>query len=162
MVPRLPCVAGKMPFFRRDRAAALFAQPLTRIAAPTVNDIDLSGEEVRITLGPPGPIPVPEPFGQILRDHAADRGSHNIEANRTSPRLFPGRQPGRWAHPVYFRPGAGGVRGTGVPVGGAYAARVAAKGMVIIAAFALPDMVLFSTVAVHLIFNLKGEVRQAV
>ena len=94
------------PFFLRDRAAALllalFAQPLTRIAALTMNDIDLSGEEVRITLGPHGPIPVPEPFGQILRDHAADRGPRNVEANRTSPWLFPGRQPTQHVHSTYL------------------------------------------------------------
>ncbi|MEV4282545.1 hypothetical protein [Actinoplanes xinjiangensis] len=50
-------------FFQRDRAAALllalFTQPLTRITALTMNDIDLSGDEVRITLGPHGPIPFP-------------------------------------------------------------------------------------------------------
>ncbi|WIM99703.1 hypothetical protein ACTOB_003363 [Actinoplanes oblitus] len=94
------------PFFQRDRAAALllalFAQPLTRIAALTMNDIDLSGDEVRITLGSHGPIPVPEPFGQILRDHAADRGPRNIEANRTSPWLFPGRRPTQHVHSTYL------------------------------------------------------------
>ncbi|WP_327092434.1 hypothetical protein OIE66_17840 [Nonomuraea sp. NBC_01738] len=75
-------------YFLRDRVAAilpvLFAQPLTRISAFTMDDLDLTDDEVQITLGAYGPIPVPELFGKILRNHAANRGPRNIEANRTS------------------------------------------------------------------------------
>ncbi|WP_405592290.1 hypothetical protein [Streptomyces sp. NBC_01190] len=92
--------------FLRDRAAALllalFAQPLTRIAALTMDDLDLSSDEVRITLGPHGPVPVPEPFGQVLRDHAENRGPRNITANRVSPWLFPGNRPGQHIHSTYL------------------------------------------------------------
>lgn len=94
------------PYFLRDRAAglllALFAQPLTRIAALRMDDLDLTRDEVQITLGPHGPIPVPEPFGQVLRDHAANRGPRNIELNRTSPWLFPGNRPGQHIHSTYL------------------------------------------------------------
>ncbi|TCO55620.1 hypothetical protein [Actinocrispum wychmicini] len=90
------------PFVLRDRAAglllALFAQPLTRVVTLAMNDLDLTGDEVQITLGPHGPVPVPEPFGQILLDHAANRGPRNIEANRSSTWLFPGNQPGQHMH----------------------------------------------------------------
>lgn len=93
-------------FFLRDRAAglllALFAQPLTRISALAMTDLDLAGTEVQITLGTHGPVPVPEPFGQILRDHATNRGPRNIEVNRTSPWLFPGNRPGQHIHSTYL------------------------------------------------------------
>ena len=92
--------------FLRDRAAALllalFAQPLTRIAALTMNDLDISGEEVRITLGLHGPVPVPEPFGHVLREHATNRGPRNITANQSSPWLFPGNRPGQHIHSTYL------------------------------------------------------------
>lgn len=90
----------------RDRAAGilltLFAQPITRIAALPLANLDLRGDEVLIALGDKGPIPVPEPFGQILREHAADRGPYNIEANRDSPWLFPGTAPGQHVHSTYL------------------------------------------------------------
>lgn len=93
-------------YFLRDRAAglllALFAQPLTRVAALRMDDLDLTGDEVQITLGPYGPIPVPEPFGQVLRDHAANRGPRNIEVNRSSPWLFPGNRPGQHIPSTYL------------------------------------------------------------
>nr|CEL13534.1 hypothetical protein [Kibdelosporangium sp. MJ126-NF4]CTQ99219.1 hypothetical protein [Kibdelosporangium sp. MJ126-NF4] len=59
-----------------------------------MDDLDLTGDEVQITLGLHGQIPVPEPFGQMLRDYAANCGPRNIEVNRTSPWLFPGNRPG--------------------------------------------------------------------
>lgn len=93
-------------YFLRDRAAALllalFAQPLTRIAALALDDLDVSGDEVRITLGPHGPVPVPEPFGNVLREHAENRGPRNVVANRTSPWLFPGNRPGQHIHSTYL------------------------------------------------------------
>ena len=92
--------------FLRDRAAALllalFAQPLTRIASLTMNDLDISGGEVRITLGSHGPVPVPEPFGHVLREHATNRGPRNITANQSSPWLFPGNRPGQHIHSTYL------------------------------------------------------------
>jgi hypothetical protein len=95
------------PYFLRDRAAALllalFAQPLTRIAALTMADLDISGKEAHITLGPHGPVPVPEPFGQILRDHATNRGPRNIVVNQNSPWLFPGSLPAQHIHSTYLR-----------------------------------------------------------
>ena len=94
LAPALPPAAGLL--------LALFAQPLTRIAALRMDDLDLTSDEVQITLGTHGPIPVPEPFGQILRDHAANRGPRNIEVNRTSPWLFPGNRPGQHIHSTYL------------------------------------------------------------
>ncbi|MWA09135.1 hypothetical protein [Streptomyces sp. BA2] len=101
----------------RDRAAAillvLFAQPLTRIATLSMDDINLTSSEVQITFGQHGPVPVPEPFGQVLREHAENRGPYNIAANRTSPWLFPGRCPGRHIHPVHLR---NCLRDSGIPL----------------------------------------------
>lgn len=80
----------------------LFAQPLTRIATLTMDDIDLDGTEVQITFDHHGAVPVPEPFGQVLREYAENRGPYNMAANHSSPWLFPGRCPGRHIHSTYL------------------------------------------------------------
>ncbi|WP_405577152.1 hypothetical protein [Streptomyces sp. NBC_01190] len=92
--------------FLRDRAAALllalFAQPPTRIASLTMNVLDITGEEVRIALGPHGPVPLTEPFGNVLREHATNRGPRNVTANQSSPWLFPGNRLVQHIHPTYL------------------------------------------------------------
>ncbi|MCD9589398.1 hypothetical protein [Streptomyces sp. 8ZJF_21] len=93
----------------------LFAQRLTRIAALTMDDLDLNGTEVQVAFGEHGPVPVPEPFGQVLRKHAENRGPYSIATNRSSPWLFPGRCPGQHIHSTYLM---NSLRASNIPLVG--------------------------------------------
>ncbi|WP_066943228.1 hypothetical protein [Streptomyces lushanensis] len=95
-------------YILRDRAAfiilILFAQPLAHITALTIDDLALSNHEVRISIDRPHePRLVPDPFAPVLRDHALNRGPRNVEANRTSPWLFPGNRPGQHIHAKHLK-----------------------------------------------------------
>jgi integrase len=73
----------------------LFAQPSTRIARLTIDDItqDENGQ-VFIRFGEP-PIPVPEPFAALLLQAAAQRDNLQTATNPHARWLFPGRRAGQ-------------------------------------------------------------------
>jgi integrase len=71
----------------------LYAQPLTKVAALRVEDIDTSGAHVQIRLGK-DPSPVPEPFASLVRAHLKDMPNRN-SVNAGSPWLFPSSRAGR-------------------------------------------------------------------
>jgi len=82
----------------RTRVAAalvlLYAQPLSRIARITVNDVTRDGDQVLLRLGEP-PTPVPGPVAGLLLEWIGSRDNMNTATNRNSPWLFPGRRAGQ-------------------------------------------------------------------
>jgi hypothetical protein len=82
----------------RDRVAGvlvvLFAQPVSRIANLTVNDIAIDHETVAIRLGDTA-ITLPQPLADHLRELIADRRGQAAAALPTTRWLFPGSSPGR-------------------------------------------------------------------
>ena len=86
----------------RSRAAAvivlLYAQPLSRVARLTIDDVIRDGDQVLLRLGEP-PSPVPEPVASILLAWIDNRTNMNTATNRDSRWLFPGRRAGQPMHP---------------------------------------------------------------
>ncbi|WP_432850493.1 hypothetical protein ACQPXB_08065 [Amycolatopsis sp. CA-161197] len=72
----------------------LYAQPLTRILKLTLDDVLDADGELSIRLGDP-PIPVPEPFAGLLRQHLQQRLNLTTATNRDARWLFPGRRAGQ-------------------------------------------------------------------
>ena len=89
-----------------DRVIALlillYAQPLTRIVRLTLADITHDGDQLLIRLGDP-PIPVPEPFADIITTYLASRPNLTTATNPDSQLLFPGRRAGQPIHPTSIR-----------------------------------------------------------
>jgi hypothetical protein len=107
----------------RSRVAAclmlLYAQPASRLAQLTIDDITRDRAQVFLRLGDP-PAPVPQPFATMLLQLAAGRANMNAPANQSARWLFPGQRAGQPLSPVYL---GQLVRQLGVP---ARAARAAA------------------------------------
>ncbi|UGY92766.1 hypothetical protein [Streptomyces gobiensis] len=82
----------------QDRVAAmlvlLYAQPLTRIARLTTDDVLLEDGEVLVRLGDP-PSPVPEPFAGLMLAYLAQRPNTMTATNPEARWLFPGRRAGQ-------------------------------------------------------------------
>jgi hypothetical protein len=73
----------------------LYAQPLTRIVALPTAAIVIDTEETRISLGAE-PVPVPEPFADVLKDHLRDRPNlRTAGGTSANPWLFPGHRAGK-------------------------------------------------------------------
>ena len=67
----------------------LFGQPLTKIAALPTSAITITENDVRISLGQE-PIPVPQPFADMLSYHMASRPNLGATAGMAAtPWLFP-------------------------------------------------------------------------
>lgn len=86
----------------RSRAAAaivlLYAQPLTRVARLTIDDVIRDGDHMLLRLGDPASL-VPEPVADILLAWIDSRTNMNTATNRDSRWLFPGRRAGQPMHP---------------------------------------------------------------
>lgn len=85
-----------------DRAAIvlmmLFAQPLTRAVAMRMDQfLDAPEQPLRIAFTE-DPVEVPEPFGNLLRQHLKSRPNMNTAANARSIWCFPGANPGEHAN----------------------------------------------------------------
>jgi hypothetical protein len=80
----------------------LYAQPLTRIARLTIDDVTVDGDQVFIRLGDP-PVPVPAPFAAVVTQYVASRSNLTTATNPTSRLLFPGRRAGQPLHPASIR-----------------------------------------------------------
>jgi hypothetical protein len=78
----------------RPASCCLYAQPVSRIVRPTVEDIIRDGAEVLLRLGDP-PTPVPEPFASLLLAAASQRQNMSTATNTSSRYLFPGRRAGQ-------------------------------------------------------------------
>ncbi|MGX1756154.1 hypothetical protein ACWIG5_04435 [Streptomyces lydicus] len=87
----------------RARVAAalvlLYAQPATGIVRLTVDDVIDDGATVNVRLGDP-PSPLPEPVVDLVRAYVQSRQHLPYASSRSSPWLFPGRQPGQPMNPV--------------------------------------------------------------
>lgn len=81
----------------------LFAQDAARIAALTTSQVTITAGRVRLHLGDTA-IDVPTPLDQLVADLVAQRVPlGRVKAAGPDPWLFPGRHPGRPAHPVTVR-----------------------------------------------------------
>lgn len=82
----------------RSRAAGaillLYAQPLSRIARLTIDDIVRDGDQVLLRLGNPPP-PAPEPVAALLLEYLGQRTNMATATNHASRWLFPGRRAGQ-------------------------------------------------------------------
>jgi hypothetical protein len=78
----------------------LYAQPLVRVAKLRTNAIETSEPNgtMRITFGV-HPVPVPEPFAELLREHLESRPNLRTGSDAQSPWLFPGTRAGQPLHP---------------------------------------------------------------
>jgi hypothetical protein len=77
----------------------LFGQPLTKIAALPTAAITITENDMRISLGHE-PIPVPQPFADMLANHMASRPNLGATAGvAATPWLFPSSWPGRHLGP---------------------------------------------------------------
>ncbi|QEN17586.1 recombinase XerD (plasmid) [Mycolicibacterium sp. ELW1] len=77
----------------------LYAQPLTRIVALPTAAVVIDTEGTRISLGAE-PVPVPEPFADMLKDHLRDRPNLRTAGGMvTNPWLFPGHRAGKHLDP---------------------------------------------------------------
>jgi hypothetical protein len=73
----------------------LYAQPLTRIVALPTAAVVIDTQQTRISLGAE-PVPVPEPFADMLKDHLRNRPNLRTAGGTTAnPWLFPGRRAGK-------------------------------------------------------------------
>jgi hypothetical protein len=84
------------------RAAAclvlLYAQPVSRIARLTLDDLIDNGDELLLRLGEP-PTPIPPPFAKLITDLIPQRRNMNTAANPNTRWLFPGQNAGQPLHP---------------------------------------------------------------
>jgi hypothetical protein len=73
----------------------LYAQPLVRVAALPTSAVMIGPDEMRISLGAE-PVPVPEPFAAMVKDHLNNRPNlRTAGGNIANPWLFPSRRPGK-------------------------------------------------------------------
>lgn len=80
----------------------LFGQPLTKIAALPTSAITITENDMRISLGQE-PIPVPQPFADMLGNHMASRPNLGATAGvAATPWLFPSSRPGRHLGPNFI------------------------------------------------------------
>jgi hypothetical protein len=104
-LPLRPRIAGVI--------VLLYAQPLSRVARLTIDNIIRDGDQVSLRLGEP-PSPVPTPFAQLLLTWINQRDNMNTATNPGSRWLFPGRRAGQPMHPESL---ASHLRKLGVPTG---------------------------------------------
>ena len=78
----------------------LYAQPLVRVAKLRTNAIETNetAGATRITFGT-HPVPVPQPFAELLREHLGSRPNLRTGSDDNSPWLFPGTRAGQPLHP---------------------------------------------------------------
>lgn len=78
----------------------LYAQPLVRVAKLRTDAIETneSTGNMRITFGA-HPVPIPEPFADLLREHLKSRPNLRTGSDAQSPWLFPGIRAGQPLHP---------------------------------------------------------------
>lgn len=73
----------------------LYAQPLTRIAAMTTNNVNLDSDTVTVTFAV-HPVEIPEPLATLLTTYTTrEHRQHVGIGNTTTDWLFPGHHPGR-------------------------------------------------------------------
>jgi hypothetical protein len=89
-----------LPYRVAGTLLLLYAQPLVRVAAlgtDAVNINDTTGT-ITISLGT-HPVPVPQPFAELLSQHLRNRPNLRTASGAESPWLFPGSRAGQHLHP---------------------------------------------------------------
>lgn len=76
----------------------LYAQPMSRVAAMRIEQINVTGERLTLVLENE-PAEVPPPFADLLLDLVANRPNLQTGNAGTSPWLFPSTRPGQHLHP---------------------------------------------------------------
>jgi site-specific recombinase XerD len=78
----------------------LYAQPLVRIAQLRTDAVETSetGANLRDNVGA-HPVPVPQPFAELLQEHLQNRPNLRTGTDTQSPWLFPGTSAGQPLHP---------------------------------------------------------------
>jgi hypothetical protein len=79
----------------------LYAQPLSRIARISLDDVVHDGEHLLLRLGHPAS-PVPAPVADLIERHIAERTNMRTATNPASPWLFPGRRANQPLRPEYL------------------------------------------------------------
>ncbi|KUH64988.1 recombinase XerD [Mycolicibacterium novocastrense] len=88
-----------LPYRVTGTLLLLYAQPLMKIVALTTAAIVVDPRETRISLGAE-PVPVPEPFANMLKEHLQDRPNLRTAGGMiTNPWLFPGHRAGKHLDP---------------------------------------------------------------
>jgi hypothetical protein len=93
-----------------DRVAGLlvllYAQPAARITHLQVDDVTISGDQVRLRIAEED-LPLPEPLDQLTTTLITQRRNMGTAANPTSPWLFPGQRPTARLPPANYANGSG-------------------------------------------------------
>jgi hypothetical protein len=88
-----------LPYRVAGTLLLLYAQPLMKIVALPTAAIVIALGETRISLGAQ-PVPVPEPFADMLKDHLHNRPNLRTAGGMvTNPWLFPGHRAGKHLDP---------------------------------------------------------------
>ncbi|HLR95485.1 MAG TPA: hypothetical protein VK053_13235, partial [Jiangellaceae bacterium] len=86
-----------LPYRITGTLLLLYAQPITRLVTLRTDDLSITPDGPSLTFGT-DPVPIPEPFAQMLIAHVQDRPNQR-GANHASPWLFPSTRAGRHLHP---------------------------------------------------------------
>jgi hypothetical protein len=87
--------AESLPYRVAGTLLLLYAQPLMRIVSLPTAAVVIDTDQTRISLGAE-PVPVPEPFADMLKDHLRNRPNLRTAGGTTAnPWLFPGHRAGK-------------------------------------------------------------------
>lgn len=89
--------AESLPYRITGTLLLLYAQPITRLVALRNDDLLIAPDRLTLRFGT-DPVPIPEPFAQMLNSHLHDRPNQR-GANTASIWLFPSTRAGRHLHP---------------------------------------------------------------
>ncbi|MHA7288012.1 site-specific integrase [Arthrobacter sp. MDT3-44] len=89
-----------LPYRVAGALLLLYAQPVVKIVAMKSTDVILAPDGVRLSLGQRDPVPVPEPFAALLKQHLASRPNLRTAGRDDSQWLFPGYRAGNHLHPT--------------------------------------------------------------
>lgn len=89
-----------LPYRVAGMLLLLYAQPLVRVAALRTDAINVNDTTDTITISfGTHPVPVPQPFAELLAQHLGNRPNLRTASGAESPWLFPGIRAGHPLHP---------------------------------------------------------------
>lgn len=89
-----------LPYRVAGTLLLLYAQPLVRVATLRTDAVSINATTgaIRISFGA-HPVPVPQPFAELLSQHVQNRPNLRTASRAESPWLFPGTRAGQHLHP---------------------------------------------------------------
>lgn len=90
--------ADTLPYRVAGVLLLLYAQPLVRVAALRTDHVATTPQGLSMHFGG-DPVPLPEPFAELMRTHLANRPNMRTANSAGSTWLFPGTRAGRQLHP---------------------------------------------------------------